>query len=282
LCQAAPKEVVVVQSSDIRPFSDAIEGFEESCDCVIKDIITVSPGGLDVAAQIHRLKPDSVLALGLDSLTRLHPVRSIPIFYTMVTSPPQSMQVSANVSGVSMIVTPERLIESMLQLLPKAKRWGVIYDPANTGMFVERLIQNVRHHSIEVIARKTKNPREVPQILEELKGKVEVLLMLPDITVTTPETVNTMLIFSFRNMVPLISFSEKYVSMGAFAAVTVSTRDLGVQTGEMVRQYFSGGSGQRQGKIYARKNLMIINMKIARKLGIAIRDAVLIKSKRVE
>jgi putative ABC transport system substrate-binding protein len=181
-----------------------------------------------------------------------------------------------------MLLTPERLIDAVLQILPNAKRWGVIYDPSNTGPFVERLVHNVRQHSINVIAKKAKDPREVPQILEDLKGKIEVLLMLPDTTVTTPETVNAMLIFSFRNAVPVISFSEKYVSMGALAAVTVSPRDLGIQTGEMARAHFSGRSEHRQAKTYARKNLLIINMKIAKKLGIFIKDAVLRKSTRVE
>jgi putative ABC transport system substrate-binding protein len=281
-CDAAPREVVVVQSADIKPFRDAIEGFEETCGCVIRDILTLSPDSPDVASQARNLRPDGLLALGYEALTRLQSVRSIPVFYTIVSSPPKSLHSARNISGVNMLVAPESQTEAIIEILPKAKRIGLIYDPVNTGPFVEKLISDLRSHSFNVIARKASNAAQAPRLLDEMKGKVDALLLLPDPTVTTPEVVNLMLIFSFRNSIPVIAFSEKYVRMGALAAITVSPRDLGAQTGEIAKSRFNDRSEKGHVSSYARKSLLIINTTIARKLGVTIRDSVLRKSIRVE
>jgi putative tryptophan/tyrosine transport system substrate-binding protein len=280
--EAATREVVVVQSSDIRPFRDAIEGFEETCGCVIKDIITLSPDSPDVAMQAINLRPDGLLALGQEALARLQSIRSVPVFYTVVSSPPQSLHSANNISGVNMLVSPERQAEAILQILPNARRIGLVYDPAHTGAFVDKLLRGLRAQSVTVIAKKVSSSAEAPRMLEEMKGKVDALLLLPDVTVTTPEMVSLMLLFSFRNSVPVIAFSEKYVRMGALAAITVSPRDLGAQTGELAKAQLNDRSGSGKVVTYARKNIVIINMKIANKMGIKIRDSVLRKSIRVE
>ena len=67
--------------------------------------------------------------------------------------------------------------------------------------------------------------------------------MVPDVTVITPETIDAMLLFSFRNRIPIFTFSDKYVEMGAMAAITVEPRDLGAQIGEILRKAMSGRTG---------------------------------------
>lgn len=282
LCDAAQREVIVVQGAEIKPFADAVEGFEESCGCVLREIITLSPDSPDVAAHIRSLRPDGVLAVGTAALMRLQSLGSIPIFYTMGASLPQAFHSAQNISGVNMLVSPERHAEGILQILPHVKRVGLIYDPDNTGPFVDRLVRSFHSHSVQVIAKKVRSSGDAPRMLEDMKDKVDALLMLPDMTVTTPEMVNVMLMFSFRNSIPVIAFSEKYVRMGALAAITVGPHTLGVQTGEMARAHFAGKTGHRQIYNYSKKSIMIINMTIARKLGVNVRDSVLRKSIKVE
>jgi putative tryptophan/tyrosine transport system substrate-binding protein len=279
---AASREVVVVQSAEIKPFSEAVEGFEETCGCVIREIITLSSESPDVAARIRSLRPDGVLAVGMESLSRLQSIKSIPIFYTMGSSMPKFFRSAQNVSGVNMLVSPEKYAESVLQVLPGVKRVGFIYNPANTGSFADKLTKALHSHSVTVIAKQAKSAGEAPRLLEDMKGKVDALLLLPDTTITTTEMVNVLLIHSFRNLVPVIAFSEKYVRLGALAAVTVSPRDLGAQTGEMARTRLLDSSDQRHSYGYSKKHVLIINTTIARKLNISIRESVLRKSIRVE
>jgi putative ABC transport system substrate-binding protein len=72
----------------------------------------------------------------------------------------------------------------------------------------------------EIITREVTRPYEVSGAIENLRGKIDVFWMLPDPIVITPETFNSILLFSFQNKVPVFSFSNKYVKMGALASLS--------------------------------------------------------------
>jgi putative tryptophan/tyrosine transport system substrate-binding protein len=283
ICWAAPLEIVVVQGADIKPFDDALEGFESSCECTIIEVLTTGSETYDIAGRVRRLHPDAVLALGMDALAKVQSIRDIPVFYTMTAGVRHPFQELSNFSGVSMFITPERQIDAIKELFPNAKRIGIVYDAHNTASIVERSVQYAKSNSIEIVPRQAGSARDIPSILDGLKGKIDVLLMLPDTTVTTRETVDAMLLFSFRNRVPIFTFSEKYVEMGAAAALTVIPRDIGVQTGEIARKLMrdrteDGGPV----RTYARKQILLINTRITTKLGITIADEILKKSVKVK
>jgi putative tryptophan/tyrosine transport system substrate-binding protein len=280
--EAAVCEVVVVQSSEIRPFQEALEGFEETSGCSIKEVISVQPGIPDLSSIVRRLRPDAVLALGLDAVIRLQQIRDIPVFFTMAANLPENVRAGDNVSGVSMIVEPERQIEALKLVLPNIRRAGVIFNAARSRNFIDRLIQAGRRHHVEIIATPAKSPQDVLHLLSELKGRADVIVMLPDLTLMTQETVNAMLLFSFNHSIPLVSFSEKFAGMGALAAIAIIPRDLGRQTGEMVREYLRDRIAYKNRRSYARKNEIFINWTVARKLGINLRDELLKKSIKVE
>jgi putative ABC transport system substrate-binding protein len=272
----------VVQSADIRPFDEARDGFESTCGCTIAEVIVTGSDRADVAGTIRRMNPDGVLAIGLDALARMQTIRDIPLFYTMTAGTGHPFQEFKNLSGVSMFISPERQLQAIKEMFPDAKRIGLIYDPRHTASLLERAVQYAKSHSIEIIAKKADTTRAVLPLLEELKGKIDVFIMLPDVTVTNRETIDNMLLFSFRNRVPIFTFSEKYVEMGALAALIVNPFDLGAQTGEIVRKRLEGRSQGGSTRAYARQQVLLINPKIAQKLGIAIPEAILKKSVMVK
>ena len=275
--QAAQLRIVVVQGSDIKPFAEALEGFESACSCEIIEVIVADSEHSDVAARVRRLRPDGVLALGIDALTQLRSIKDIPVFYTMTAGARHPFGEIENFSGVNMFVTPEKQIDAIRELLPGAKRVGIIYNPRNSASLVEKAARQAKLDSMEIVSRQAGSAREVPAILDDLRGKIDVLFMIPDMTVTTPETVDAMLLFSFRNRVPIFTFSVQYVEKGALAALSVSAVDLGAQTGETARKVIKEGikGGIRT---YARKQVLTVNARIANKLGIAITEEVLKKS----
>ena len=282
VCTAASPEIVVVQSADIKPFDETRDGFESTCGCTIVDVIVTSSVRSDVAGTIRRMNPDGVLAIGLDALARVQTIRDIPLFYTMTAGTGHPFQELKNLSGVSMFISPERQLQAIKEIFPNARRVGLIYDPRNTASLIDRAVQYASAHSIEIIAKKADSTRDVLPLLEELKSNIDVFIMLPDVTVTNRETIDSMLLFSFRNRVPIFTFSEKYVEMGALAALIVNPFDLGAQTGEIVRKRLEGRSQGGLTRAYARQQVLLINPKIAQKLGIVIPEAILKKSVMVK
>ncbi len=99
--------------------------------------------------------------------------------------------------------------------------------------------------------------------------------MLPDPTVTTPNTVEAMLHFSLDNQIPLLTFADKYIDMGATVAVTFDVYDMGVQAGRMARKVLQAPGQTVPAESPARLNLRV-NTRVAAKIGVMVDTAAVI------
>jgi len=115
-----------------------------------------------------------------------------------------------------------------------------------------------------------------------MKGRIDLFWMTPDVKVVNDETARSMMLFSFANRVPVFTFSKKYVEMGAVAGIQVIPHDMGRQAGEMARRVFRENQGDGTIRVQARKTVLIINRKVARKLGLKIHDDILRMAEDVE
>ena len=155
------------------------------------------------------------------------------------------------------------------RVLPAARSIGLLYDPDQTGNFVQGLRDAAVTMNVNLSATAVRRSRDVPLLLNNMKGSAGVFWMLPDVTVITPETVESLLLFSLENNVPILTFSEKYLELGAMLSIGIDPFDIGVQAGEMAQKLFDSGGKDAQ-HVDARKALVSVNLKIAGKLGITI------------
>jgi putative ABC transport system substrate-binding protein len=112
----------------------------------------------------------------------------------------------------------------------------------------------------------------MPARLERLGGNIDVLWMLPDATILNPEFIEYLMLFSFQNNLPVFSFAKKTVSLGVVAALNVSPHDGGAQAGEITRRLIQGEKGPV--RACAQHPRMIVNKKVAVKIGVKINDAI--------
>jgi len=272
LCSAvrlSAAELVVVKSSLIKPYNDALEGFKSTCMCTVTEMNLPETGEENIREQISRTKPDGVLAIGMDALKIVSKSNNLPIFYTMVTE--YGPEVSINLkkfSGVSMDILPETYLRHMTDLFPAAKRIGIIYSKQNTGKLVKDATAFSRSIGLEIVAREVSGPGEVPAVIESLKGRIDMFWMLPDTMVVTPQTIDALLLFSFQHKVPVFSFSGKYVKMGALASLSADPFRLGARTGELVAKKLNDGRYENPSHIYPSKVILTINKKVAEKFGL--------------
>ena len=271
LLSAAPAfagDVLVLQSMRVKPFDDALRGFRSVCKADSKTVVVGDTEGTDLLRTVREERPRLILAIGADALQRVKKIRDIPIIYLMVLNPEKITAGWKNIVGVNMNIPPEKYLSLMERLnLPKLKV-GVFYDPAKTGAFVKRIQQTARAREIEITAREVRHPQEVPELLVEMKGSCNLLWMLPDATVITPETVEFLLRFSQQNGTPVVTFAGKYVDTGALVSLDVDGFDLGKQGGEMANRILDGARVSDIPNTEARKAVIKINRKVANKLGI--------------
>lgn len=271
-------DVAVVKSADIKPYNDALEGFKKSCACSVEDLSASEGEYSEVIRNIRKMGPDAVFAIGLDALVHLQAVRDIPVVYTMVPNPGANISDRKNVSGVSMYIPPGDYMNAAVAVLPHAKRIGIVYNPKNMKVFVDEAAQLAQEKGLELVLKAAHASNEVPALIDSMKDKVDLLWMLPDTTVVNSVALDYMLLFSFRNRVPVLTFSRKYVEMGALASLNVDPFDLGAQAGELASSIAAEKRPRGGSKVNARKTVLTVNKKVAAKLGIKIRDEVLRKA----
>ncbi|MDH5769432.1 MAG: ABC transporter substrate-binding protein, partial [Nitrospirota bacterium] len=231
----ATHEVMVVKSFNIKPYNEALKGFKSVCDCRIKQFVLSEMEGLDVLKAVRDANPDLILAIGIDALTRVKRIRNIPIVYLMVPNPQNIILDEENITGVSMNIPSEKHLATLRDVLPKIKRVGLLYNPDRTGSFVKKAQLVAREMGIGLIAKEVNSAKEVPKLVNSMKGKINAFWMLPDTTVVTPETTEILLLFSLENKIPVMTFSDKYMEMGALMSLEVDTFDSGKQAGEMAQ-----------------------------------------------
>ena len=276
----AGQRVLVVQSLSVAPYEEALAGFKSVCDAEITKVVLSDREKINPSQLIQFNKPELILAIGMDALTKIKDIEEIPILYMMILNPQTITFGEKNIGGISMTLSPEKQITTLLEVLPAAKRLGTLYNPDRTGNFIKKAVNATNKMDISLVAEKVQSTKELPSALKNIQKKIDAFWMIPDITVYSPETVEFLFLFLLENQKPIISFSEKYVELGALMSISVDPYDIGNQAGEMAKAIFSNGGGKRDvQRIDARKAVIVINLKIAKKLGITIDEKVLAKAK---
>jgi putative ABC transport system substrate-binding protein len=278
--RAEASDVIVLKSADIKPYQEAFEGFRSSCGCTIREQVRVGElGTVEVSARLLRTGPDGLFVIGIDALSRVKKIRDVPVVYAMVPDAQSLDTYGGNVSGVNMYIRPEEYLSTIRKVFPEARRIGVLYDPGHLESFMREAASVAGSMGLHLITKKVSRTQDVPSLIEGLKNKIDVYWMLPDTTVINKESVEYLLLFSFQNRVPIFTFSKKYVEMGAVAGLNMTPFDMGVQAGEIMKRLLSDKGGRAPARVDTQKTALIINTKVARKLGIRIREEI---SKRAE
>jgi putative ABC transport system substrate-binding protein len=274
---AETQKIVVVKSADLKPYQDVLRGLRDGCGC---DVQEVKFKNEEDKGRILESHPGAIVAIGTAAFKKVMAISDLPVVYTMVMPSATTPPLRSNISGVSMDISPETYLTTMKALFPKSKKIGLIYDPRNTAAFVGNAMKAANATEMELVTKQVNDPSQIPAVLKELQRKIDVFWLIPDPTVVTKESVDYLFRFSFQNNVPIFTFSKKYVEQGAVASLDIDPYDMGEQVASIINRVLAGHS--TGSSVYARKSYLIINKKIARKLGLTIREGALSKVDKSE
>jgi putative ABC transport system substrate-binding protein len=267
---AAAWDVLVVQQYRTRPYEEALRGFRSACRANIYELVLSEMGGEDVVGEIRRRKPDLILAIGMEALLQVRKINEIPIVYMMVLNPDFILNGEKNITGISMNISPEKQLSALRKIMPHVKKIGLIYCRRTAGRMADSAGRAAAKKGIEITALKAEGPADFPGLLRSMKGGMDVYWMLPDSGVIAPGIVEDLILFSMRNRIPVFTFSDKYLKMGALLSLQVDIYKLGKRTGETARKILSGISVAEIPEIEASDATLNINYMIAEKMGIRI------------
>ena len=275
-------KIVAFKSADVDVYNDALEGFKS-----VAGHSTVSEYDMGGDLQSGKRflarfksgpKPDLIFAIGVWALQAVvEEVRDIPVVFAMVLNPSTVIgQEARNITGASMNVPIEQQIALLKKVSPHVQRIGVIYDPSKTGFLVRQADRIAKPQGLRLVTKAIASSRDAIAALDAIQGEIDALWILPDLTVLAPESVQYMLLFAFRNKIPLLGLSENQARMGALLGLSFeSGRDIGIQAGELANEVLSGKSVQEIPFTTARRVKLTVNLKTAAKLGLQVPKEIL-------
>jgi putative ABC transport system substrate-binding protein len=262
--------IIALQSSNIKPYNDAVKGFEDACRCSTRHLLISEEEAMDILKAIQRSQPELILAIGVDALNRVKSIKSIPIVYIMVLNPQLGASDYSNITGINMVVSPEAQLSAIRRILPKVKSVGLLYDPAHTDDFVIKARKAAVSEGLKLITGAVRSPKDIPEQLKNIEKEIDLFWMLPDSTVITPETAEFILLSLIEKRIPAATFSEKYLKIGAAVSLMIDAPDIGRQAWEMAENVLAGTEIGTIEKSFARSPIVTVNRDIINKLGILV------------
>jgi len=264
-------QVLALLSAEFPPYQEAAEGFEASCGCEVRRVSLAAAGPrYPLEAEVEATRPALVLAVGPRALEAASQLTDVPVVYVMVVSPDPAALSLRNVTGVRMAISPEEQLGRFLRAVPGLRRIGLIYDPARSAEFVRRAREAAGKAGVSLVTAETGSAREVPARLAALRGRIDAFWMIPDTTVVTPQTAEAILLLTAADRVPVLTFSERYVKLGALMSMSVgvSAGDMGRQAGRIGMDILRRGRVVENGYAYAEQGRLSVNYAVAGRMGL--------------
>ena len=245
-------------------------------------------GNTGTAAQIARKfvgdKPDAIVAIATPSAQAVvASTKTVPVVFSAVTDPVVAKLVSSwepsktNVTGVSDMLALDKQMELLKQVVPNAKRVGMVYNPgeANSVVVVKELQKLLPTLGMTLVEAAAPRSVDVGSAARSLIGKVDVIYTNTDNNVVS--AYEALVKVGQEAKIPLVASDTDSVKRGAIAAFGINYRDLGEQTGRMVVRILKG---EKPGDIkpeVSTKMELFVNPGAAEKQGVKLPEA-LVKS----
>jgi putative tryptophan/tyrosine transport system substrate-binding protein len=286
--------VVALRSKTIKPYNDALSGFEEE---LAKNGYKPSQRSYDLdeakgkeqqlVKEIRDLKPMLIFAAGTEAaLFAKEKLKDFPVVFSMVLDPVKSGIIESasspgdSLSGVSLDISPELQFRKLKELLPKLSRVGVIYN-AKEKAWIKEIEAVARALGLVIVAKPVDSESDVPVKLEEIAKEADCLWAQVDPMIYNSQSSQYILLTLVRNKIPLMAFSSQYVKAGALLALECDYVDIGRQAAQIAIRVLKGGAFGSVALTFPAKAKLIVNKKIAQLLGINIPQKILEEASEV-
>lgn len=282
--------ITVIASSRLKLYMQALQGIKEVSgeikgslalktidSCPVNEIILSDNTLLSPDALVQKIKADAprvIIAIGSSALEAVKQINDIPIVFVLVPNSGSLIKDKTNITGIDMLIPPEQEVNALLTLMPSTKRIGIVCSNSFSKETLRRLENYINRQGVKLLIRESSSPKQTPKLISDMAGLIDVLWMLPDLDLLTPEIIEHMMIFSTDKHVPILTFSEKMLRRGASIAITPDAVDTGRQAAKLARKVFEKGSASGQPVESPKKPKLFINAIMAKKLNLSLNPQV--------
>lgn len=201
----------------------------------------------------------------------------IPVIYTAVTDPVSAELASEDgtpvgeITGTSDKLPVEAQLQMMRQLLPNAKKLGIMYttSEANSVSTIAEYKSLVGKYGFELVEKGITATADVALAADDLISQVDCITNLTDNTVVA--SLPTILEKANDKKIPVFGSEIEQVRIGCLAAEGIDYIALGKQTGRMAAQVLRGEKKASEMKFeLITEPGFYVNNKVAENLGVTV------------
>ncbi|MDD3403936.1 MAG: ABC transporter substrate-binding protein [Hespellia sp.] len=242
-----------------------------------------------IAASFAANPPDLIYCVGSTSASvTLEAVRTagVPIVFAAVTDPVSAELADEdgvqrdNITGISAQVSPQKQLELIQQILPDAKKIGIIYseDEVNAVTTVESYRSCVSSYDMELVLKPVKTTYDIGAAADELLNEADCILNIQDSMVTGK--LSDILEKSMQKLIPVFGSDQNQAEKGCIASFGEDYSAAGKKAGELAVRILKGEAKVSQLSFISEESEEIcLNQEAAALLNITIPDTVMDEAK---
>jgi len=249
LAADAPKIAVVV-SSNLKPYLEAVQGFQNHLAQFGADKPSVhfldpdyDPAHTLLTGKLRGENPTLIAAVGPEATGYLWTTfpDAIPHkLYAMVLNPERVVPGNAPLSGVPLNIPIEVQLHELSKTFPHLGRVGLIYDPANNAAFAAAAGIAARSYGIAMIDLQVRSRGDIMKVLESRWKDISALWVIPDATVISESLIHFILKGAIANNVAVFGYNRFFTDSGAALALVCDYEAIGRQTAALALATLAG------------------------------------------
>jgi putative ABC transport system substrate-binding protein len=237
----------------------------------------------EIAAEFARLKVDVIVTSGGAGIAAKQATSTIPIVFAVANDPVGSGLVKSlarpggNATGLSFLA-PDlagKRLENLRQVLPEVRRLAILGNAGYPAAVIEmdELQETARRLGLETVIAEVRRAEEMAPAIGQLKGRADALYVCPDSLISTNQLSINALALDAR--LPTMHAVKEYVESGGLMSYGPRFRDLFLRAADYVDKILHGAMPADLPVEQPTKFELVINLKTARALGIAVPPSVL-------
>lgn len=276
----SPATIIVVPTKFGGAYQEFIKAFQDSFAASggnTAAVTVVESGNID-ASLFDNKNTRLIVSVGTAATQKIFELnKTVPVLSTLV--PRNSFRILEETarkqgglyfrSAIHLDQPISRHMGLVHRILPNKKTVSVVLGP-NTR-FLEKELKSAAgnegmHIQIETMGYAQRLIGPLNRALEDS----DAFIAVPDSVVSNRQTVQNLLLTTYRQRVPVIAYSRAYVRAGALAAVYSTPEQIGRQAGELVGELMRSNNWSLPAPLHPKYFSVEVNRDVARSLGIIV------------
>ena len=217
--------VAVVCRCSVGAYGEALQGVRETLGRDPETIDLDKVGPADLAAAVRSDMGRVYIAIGQEAFLATASLKpQAPVIGTMMLRGDAPAGLAAG--EVHLDVPPRLLVQELRRLFPQYGRIGLL---ASGNDDRAAFLAAAREAPVQLQLKEVGGPADLCKSLLSFKGKVDMVLVLPDNSLYNNATVQALILTSLESGTPIVGFSAAFVRAGAAAGIFADFRDAGRQ-----------------------------------------------------